>query len=170
MAHESNGRLKALPSILLESLGRAGSLDRLAKALESAPNFAPPLRHVRDGNPYTINAVLGLDMMLQCVNASAIEEERRWGLQSFTLQAGEWNYGWPEGLNPATATAKDVVKLFNADPNSSLVTQSMVCFTVPGLNESQQWSVLCLFDAATHRLQSFCLVRVGDWLPEEQPA
>ena len=159
--------LHSLPQVLLQALGRTGSQEDLHEVV-SARRFAQlPLRQHHNGSPYTVTADAGLDLTLQNTNphvAKAAEADHQWGLHSFTLHAGEWAYAWPEGLDPLTATAQDVVRLFAPDPESSLVTATMVCFTIPGLHEAQQWSVLCLFDAASQRLQSFSLVRVGDWL------
>lgn len=164
MPDELHHRLKPLPDVLLQSLGRIGRLDKLATTLESAPHFSPPLRHADRGNLYTVNALLGLDLTVECIRPTAIESEQLWGLHSFTLRAGDWGYKWPEGLNPASATAHDVVALFDPDLECTVATSSMVCFTVAGIEAGQQWSVLCLFDAADHHLQSFSLVRVGDWI------
>ena len=154
---------RALPQVLLQALGRADAQDDLHLAVIAHRTAAQPLRQHHNGTPYTVTADAGLDLTLQNTNPDAAEADHPWGLHSFTLHAGQWHHGWPEGLNPATATAQDVIRLFAPDPESSLVTPAMVCFTVPGLHEGQQWSVLCLFDAASQRLQSFSLARVGDW-------
>lgn len=159
-----HGPLHTLPQVLMQALGRTGSQEDLHKVVSARQFAAQPLRQDHNGTPYTVTADTGLDLTLQNTNPDAVEADHQWGLHSFTLQVGEWAHAWPEGLNPATATAQDVLRLFAPDPESSLVTPSMVCFIVPGLQEGQQWSVLCLFDAVSQRLQSFSLVRVGDWL------
>lgn len=157
--------LHPLPQVLLQALGRLDLHGDLQEAVSARSWTSAPLRQDHHhGAPYTVTADAGLDLTLQNTNPDAAPLDRQWGLHSFTLHAGQWRHGWPEGLDPATATAQDVVRLFIPDLESSLVTPAMVCFTVPGLGEGQQWSVLCLFDTASQRLQSFTLVRMGDWL------
>jgi hypothetical protein len=162
--------ISALPLVLLHALGRSGPQEKLQSAVAAGRYAAAPLRQHNHGQPYIVHADHGLDLMLQCTTPDAAQAERLWGLHSFTLHAGEWAGRWPEGLNPATATAQEVVRLFAPDPETTLCTLAMVCFTITGQGEAQLWSVLCQFDSVSRQLQSFTLARVGEWLAADDGA
>jgi hypothetical protein len=160
--------IDTLPRVLLQALGRSGLQEKVqAAALARQDAVAPLLQH-HHGAPYVVSADRGLDLMLQCTTPEAAEGDRLWGLHSFTLHAGEWAGPWPEGLNPATATAQEVVRLFAPDPETTLCTPAMVCFTITGQREAQLWSVLCQFDSGSRQLQSFTLARTGEWLSADE--
>lgn len=106
--------LVSLPHVLLQSLGHAHPQEFWVKALEIQFRSNGGLYQYGCGNPYHVNAAPGLDLMLQCVMSDS-PTSQLWGLHSFTLHAGRWSGGWPQGLEPSTAGVEDVVKLFAPD-------------------------------------------------------
>jgi hypothetical protein len=117
-----------------------------------------------------------LDLMVQCTNPEANEPQQLWGLHSFTLHttasdpAQPWSSAWPEGLDPNTFKAADVAQLFGVTGDeSALVTPAITCFSLPGLN-GQTWSMVCMFDPQTLRLNTLSLVRTGAWRSDPMEA
>ena len=163
-------RLQPLPPSLTTALGRSNRQDQLTQALES---LDPPinLRRHGDGRLYPVSvAVHGLDLMVQCTNPEAEEAQRLWGLHSITLHTAAsasshpWRFAWPEGFDPHTVKAADVAKLFDIEGEEMAMTApGMTCCQLPGF-EGQTWSMICMFDPATQRLQSLSLVRTGEWV------
>jgi hypothetical protein len=161
--------LKPLPLSLLSNLGKTHRQDQLANGLAAFPQPVTNLRQHRTGL-YTVRVVSqGLDLMMECTNPEAEEAQRQWGLHSFTLHTAAsgrphaWAFAWPEGLEPDTATASDVARLFSApDDETMLVTPTMTCGLLPGL-DGQVWSMLCAFDGNSQLLQNLTLVRMGEW-------
>lgn len=159
--------LSVLPVTLLQTLGRSFAQRVLAHRLAPLyPSAQPGFQYPR-GDAYYLGAAPGLDLVLQRIKLGAAEAEHQWGLHSFTLQARSWAGQWPEGMDPHTATAEDVAKLFALDAETAMVTPAMVCFVIPGLVQDQQWSVLCTFGYSSRTLESFSLLRVGEWLSGE---
>lgn len=168
--------LQPLPQSLLSALGRSNRQDQLATGLAA---MTPPvqLRQHRHGQLYPVRVEShGLDLMVQCTNPEAEEPQQLWGLHSFTLHttvsdpAHPWSFAWPEGLDPNTFKATDVAQLFGmAGDESALVTPAMTCFSLPGLN-GQIWSMVCMFDPQTQRLQTLSLIRSGAWLFDQTEA
>ena len=147
---------------LLKLLGGFSRLDTLAEL----PQVAVPLNTLRQhksGEPYhvTIDSH-GLTLTLQCINPNAQPDEHEWGLHGVTLNAATWDGGWPTGLNPHEATAADVVALFAPNPEEIMNMHPMLCFAIEGV-ASQAWSVMAMFDSVSKKLNSFSLIRVGDW-------
>jgi hypothetical protein len=167
-------KLQPLPSSLLTALGRSNRQDQLAKALES---LDPPvnLRQHRDGRLYPVGvAAYGLDLMVQCTNPEADEAQRLWGLHSITLHTAAsdavnpWRFAWPDGVEADTVNAAGIAKLFGVDGDeAALVSPGMTCFMLPG-SEGQTWSMVCMFDPNTQRLQTLSLVRSGEWVSDPQ--
>jgi hypothetical protein len=52
---------------------------------------------------------------------------------------------------------------------SALVTPTMTCFSVPGLN-GQTWSMVCMFEPQSERLHTLSLIRSGEWLCDQAEA
>lgn len=154
--------LQGLPRNLLNALGLVQSQDALTQTLRFFA-YAPALQP-RAGAAHVVTVDQGLDLMLQCTNPAAPAAQRQWGLHSFTLRASAWSGAWPEGLNPHTATVQDVATMFTVDPGTVMVSPAVACCVVPGLAQGQQWCVLCTFDFGSGKLQSFSMVRVGEWI------
>lgn len=167
-------KLQPLPPSLLMALGRSNRQDQLAQALES---LDPPvnLRQHRDGRPYPVSvAAHGLDLMVQCTNPEADEAQRLWGLHSITLHTAAsdsvnpWRFAWPDGVEPGTVNAAGIAKLFGVEGDeAALVSPAMTCFMLPG-SDGQTWSMVCMFDHNTLRLQTLSLVRTGEWVSDVQ--
>ncbi len=163
---------------LLHSLDQATHHPALAAELLDLGVPSAQLLQARDSKPYLVSVDShGLDLMMQCVNPEAAEEQRCWGLQSFTLHGTEsevasaWHAQWPHGIDPNHATAASVAQVFEADPEASLITPSMLCFTTPGV-AGQPWSVVCLFDDSRGALKTMSLARGavgGEWVLGAQP-
>lgn len=166
-------KLQPLPQSLLSALGRSNRQDQLANGLAS---LTPPvkLRQHRDGKLYPVRVEsYGVDLMVQCTKPDADEPQQSWGLHSFTLHtaasdpAHPWSFAWPEGLDPSTVKAADVTQLFGmVGDESALITPTMTCFSVPGLN-GQTWSMVCMFDPQSERLHTLSLIRSGEWLCDQ---
>lgn len=159
-----HSNLNPLPSLLLTHLGAHSQLDDLA----TLPQFveagvtANALRKGKDSQPYHFNLdSQGISVMLQCMNPEAKPEARTWGLQGFTLKAGEWKGDWPTGLDIHEATANDLVAVLAAKPEETMNMPPMLCFTVEGI-AGQAWSVMAIFDSSG-KLDTFSLLRVGPW-------
>lgn len=175
---EMHPNLKPLPRSLLSALGRCHRHDELAEGLAHLPQPVLNFRQTRGGKPYSVRVLpQGLDLMLQCINSDAAEPEQVWGLQSITLHTALsepdnfWPYDWPEGMAPATARAKDISQLFGVDDaESAILTPTMTCFSVVGF-EGQEWNMVCTFDSDTECLETFSLIRAGNWVTDvAQPA
>lgn len=155
-------KLNTLPPTLLAHLGAYSTLETLAQF----PQFALPLSDLRQhkgGESYHVNIKAeGLSLMLQCVNPDAPAEEGLWGLNGITLKAGVWTGEWPVDLNPFEITAKQLVQLFEPKLEEVMDMPPMLCFSIDGAY-GQTWSVMAMFDAASKKLSSFSLIRVGEW-------
>ena len=161
--------LHALPQPLLNHLGAFSRLDTLAE-LPQVPVSLNTLRHHKNGEPYHVAInVHGLTLTLQCTNPNAQPEKHQWGLHGITLNAATWDGGWPTGLNPQQATADDVVTLFAPNPEEVMNMHPMLCFAIEGV-AGQTWSVMAMFDAASKKLSTFGLIRVGQWRELQKPA
>lgn len=167
-------RLRGLPAVLLESLGRCQSAATLTQHFGVQEALMAALRHPHPPEVQHVHLhEHGLFLELVCCQADAAQEARLWGLRSFTLSAGQWHGAWPEGLDPAQISGADLVALLATDPAQALLSPSMSCFAVSG-PENRVWSVLALFDPRSNRLQSLALVHLGEWRParltEPRPA
>lgn len=163
---------------LLNSLDQTSRQTPLAAELEKLGVTAAQLLQAHDSKPYLVSLDTdGMDLMMQCVNPEAAEEQRCWCVQSFTLHgaasdaASAWQAQWPHGIDPNHATAASVAQVFEADPEASLITPSMLCFTTPGV-AGQPWSVVFLFDDSRGALKTMSLARGavgGEWVLGAQP-
>jgi hypothetical protein len=171
-----HAKLQSLPQSLLSALGRSNRQDQLATGLAS---MTPPvqLRQQRHGQLYPVRVEShGLDLMVQCTNPESDEPQQLWGLHSFTLHtttsdpAHPWSFAWPEGMDPNTFKAADVAQLFGmVGDESALVTPSMTCFSLPGV-DGQTWSMVCMFCPQSERLHTLSLIRTGEWLFDQTDA
>ena len=162
--------LATLPTILLHNLGRTSRLDDLARLLELHGITDDKLRQHQNGQPYRLSlAPHGLDLTLQCINPDAPESETQWGLHSLTLHtsasnpANHWSQPWPQGLDPEQARAADVVRLLATDPDEAMITPTLVCFAIDGM-DGLTWALLAMFDPGSRKLQTLSLQRSGEWI------
>lgn len=162
--------LTPLPATLLRNLGRTSSLDDLAQLLASKGLAPDQLRQPQNGKPYRVSlAPHGIDLMLQCTNPEAAQDQWQWGLHSITLhtaassRANHWTQPWPQGLDPEQARAADVVRLLAADPEEAMVTPTLVCFAIDGL-DGLSWALMAIFDPGSLKLQTLTLQRSGEWV------
>lgn len=162
--------LSPLPTILLRNLGRTSRLDDLAQLL--APHGTAPgkLRQQHNGQPYNVSlAPHGLDLTLQCLNPQAPEAEMQWCLHRITLHtaasdpANHWTQPWPQGLDPEQARAADLVRLLAADPEEAMLTPTLACFAIDGL-DGLNWALMATFDPSSLKLQTLTLQRSGEWI------
>ena len=186
-------RLSLLPESLLRLLGQAHDPETLTQGLGKYAPSDSELFQDCHGEPYAVTAKgQGLGLMVQCLNPQAPQESKLWGLQalSFATAAGNpmapWAGPWPHGLNPATASAQDLVQLMaapaeppkTATPNNApkqseevktlLVTQQMCAFEMPGYGQ-QRWMVQALFHMQSHKLSQLMLLRQSDWVYPPAP-
>lgn len=160
--------LNSLPEPLLNHLGASSRLETLAE-LPQVTTPLSALRQQKNGDLYHVDIEAhGLTLTLQCTNATAQPDEHQWGLHGITLNAANWDGGWPKGLNPQEATAADVLAVFAPNPEEVINMHPMLCFAIEGV-ASQTWSVMAMFDARSKKLSTFSLIRVGEWRELEQP-
>ena len=161
--------LNPLPQLLMNHVGACSRLETLS----DLPQVTVPLstlRQHKSGDPYHVAIEAhGLTLTLQCTNPTAQPEDHQWGLHGITLNATTWDGGWPIGLNPHEATADDVVAVFTPNPEEVMNMHPMLCFAVEGV-AGQTWSVMAMFDAASKKLSTFGLIRVGQWRELQKPA
>jgi len=162
--------LTPLPAILLRNLGRTSQLDELTHWLAPHDIPAERLRQRQNGKPYNVSlAPHGLDLTLQCINPDASEAEIQWGLHSLTLHttasnpANHWTQPWPQGLDPEQARAADVVRLLATNPEEAMVTPTLACFAIDGM-DGLSWALMAIFDPGSSKLQTLTLQRSGDWV------
>jgi hypothetical protein len=162
--------LTPLPTILRRNLGRTSRLDDLAQLLAPYGITADKLRQRQYGQPYSVSlAPHGIDLALQCINPDAAQDQWQWGLHSLTLHtaasnpAKHWIQPWPQGLDPEQARAADVVRLLAADPEEAMVTPTLVCFAIDGM-DGLTWALMAMFDPSSFKLQTLTLQRSGDWV------
>ncbi|MDA8522639.1 hypothetical protein [Acidovorax sp. NCPPB 4044] len=164
-------RFAPLPDMLLRNLGRYSRQEALQQALMS---LHPPVRDLRQGHgtdPYHVGVEsLGLDLMLQCMDPGLPDQGRLWGLHALTFHAplsrpaNPWKGEWPQGLDAATATSRDIVALLaDQDDEAVLELPTMACFLAPGF-DGQTWAVQCAFGGPAKTLKTLSLVRTGDWV------
>ena len=110
-----------------------------------------------------------MTLTLQCTNPTAQPEDHQWGLHGITLNAATWDGDWSTGLNPKEAIADDVVTLFAPNPEEVMNLHPMLCLAVDDLG-GQTCSVMAMFDAASKKLSTFGLIRVGQWRELQKPA
>jgi len=166
--------LTPLPAILLRNLGRTSRLDDLAQLLTPHGITPDQLHQHRDGKPYSLSLTPhGLDLTLQCINPEATQDQWQWGLHSLTLhtaassRANHWTQPWPQGLDPEQARAADVVRLLAADPEEAMVTPTLVCFAIDGL-DGLSWALMAIFDPGSLKLQTLTLQRSGEWTADAE--
>ena len=158
------GELAPVTEALLRTLGRHSRQGYLRGVLRDAGLENPELLRATSDRPYPVAwPTQGLNLMLQCLDPQAPEDQRTWGLHSITLDAARWPGAWLKGLNPATATPEDLVNLLAAGSTEALCTPDMACLTVPGV-DGQTWSVVALFDALSKKLKTLTFTRTGDWV------
>ncbi|MCC4589592.1 hypothetical protein LL974_00425 [Xanthomonas campestris pv. cannae] len=177
-------QLNFIPDAFLYSIGRCNRQDRLHELLEAQETPTRDLRRPEQGRPYHVQVgPYGVDLTMQCVNPSAPDRERMWGLHGVTLhtaashQTRHWKGPWPDGLDLASAEARDVVEwLAPGDEMARMSPPTMVCLLVDGIDD-QPWTVLCTFDAIARTLRTFSVMRFGEeWVvastlpPWPQPA
>ena len=183
--------LSPLPESLLRLLGCAHNPEALAQGLGRYAPSATALFQERSGEPYSAAVKgRGLGLMVQCLNPQAPQESKLWGLHalSFATAVGDpmspWAGPWPQGLNPATASAQDLVQMMapaeqpGADPNDELnknnnvetllVTPQMCVFEMPGYGK-QRWLVQVLFHMQSHKLSQLMLLRQSEWVYPSTP-
>ncbi|SFD80994.1 hypothetical protein [Paracidovorax konjaci] len=113
---------------------------------------------------------LGLDLMLQCMDPGLPAQEQLWGVHALTFHAplsqpaNPWKGEWPQGLDAATATSRDIMALLaEQDDEAVLELPTMACFLVPGF-DGQTWAVQCAFGGPGKTLKPLSLVRTGAWV------
>ena len=62
-----------------------------------------------------------------------------------------------------------MVAVFTPNPEEVMNMHPMLCFAVEGM-AGQTWSVMVMFDAASKKLSTFGLIRVGQWRELQKPA
>jgi len=166
--------LRPLPAILLHNLGRTSRLDDLARLLIPHGITPDQLRQHREGKPYSLSlAPHGLDLTLQCTNPEAAQDQWQWGLHSITLHtaasnpANHWTQPWPQGLEAEQARAADVVRLLAADPEEAMVTPTLACFAIDGM-DGLSWALMAIFDPGSLKLQTLTLQRSGEWTADSE--
>ena len=173
-----NPHLQALPRPLLAQLGAAGQLQWLRQPPQ-APDAQPPLKGIltdipaellcqsSHDQPYPLHhSEQGLSLTLQCLNPTASPPERRWGLHSFMIHTQVWQGPWFEGLKPAQTTAQELIERLGEAEDEIAHQGPVLCMGVTGLH-GQAWSAVAVWDEATGELDTFCLIRVGDWREED---
>jgi hypothetical protein len=161
--------LNPLPQLLMNHVGACSRLETLTELPQVTVSLST-LRQHKSGEPYhVVIDAHGLTLTLQCTNPTAQPDEHQWGLHGITLNAATWDCGWPTGMNPHEATAADVVALFAPNPEEVMNMHPMLCFAVEGV-AGQTWSVMVMFDAASKKLSTFGLIRVGQWRELQKPA
>jgi len=167
-----------LREALLRNLSRTSRLDDLAQLLASHGLAPDKLRQHQNGQPYSVTlAPHGIDLKLQCVNPEASQDQWQWGLHSFTLHTAasnptnHWTQPWPQGLDPEQARADDVVRLLAANPEEAMVTPTLACFAIDGL-DGLTWALMAIFDPGSLKLQTLTLQRSAEWVAvaEGKPA
>ena len=170
--------LQILPPPLLAQLGAAGQLQWLRQP-PLAPDAQPPLKGIltdipaellcqsTHDQPYPLHhSEQGLSLTLQCLNPTASPPERRWGLHSFMIHAQVWQGPWFEGIKPAQTTAQELIERLGETEEEIAHQGPVLCMGVTGLH-GQAWSAVAVWDEATGELDTFCLIRVGDWREED---
>ncbi len=172
-----NPHLQTLPSPLLAQLGAAGQLQWLRQRphVPQAPDAQPQLTDIpaellcqnTHDQPYPLHhSEQGLSLTLQCLNPTASPPERRWGLHSFMIHAQVWQGPWFEGIKPAQTTAQELIERLGETEEEIAHQGPVLCMGVTGLH-GQAWSAVAVWDEATGELDTFCLIRVGDWREED---
>jgi len=111
-----------LPEALLRTLGRRNSLTALTKALQlPAASQALLRKHTGDEVCRVAGSESGLLLALQPLESDADAGPRSWGVQSFTLDASQWEGGWPEGVDPDGFNARELVAAFGVLPDEALL-------------------------------------------------
>jgi hypothetical protein len=131
---------------------------------------ADKLRQRQNGKPYSVSLIPhGIDLTLQCIIPDASEAEMQWGLHSITLHTtasnpnNHWTQPWPQGLDPEHAPAADVVRLLAADPEEAMITPTLACFAIEGM-DGLTWALMAIFDPSSLKLQTLTLQRSGEWI------
>ncbi|MDB5847106.1 MAG: hypothetical protein JWP29_858 [Rhodoferax sp.] len=138
------------PPVLIASLGRCGKQDAVAQALKSLQPSASWFRLA--SKPYALRSpALGVDLMLQCLNAEAPPAERLWGVHSWS---------GPARTAHGRLAQQELTPLLG---EPLLCMDGMAVFEGAD-EEGQRWCAHGLFDSGK-RLQSLTLMRLGDWLP-----
>ncbi|AVS76851.1 hypothetical protein C8246_12670 [Paracidovorax avenae] len=162
-------QLNFIPDAFLYSIGRCNRQDRLHELLEAQETPTRDLRRPEQGRPYHVQVgPYGVDLTMQCVNPSAPDRERMWGLHGVTLhtaashQTRHWKGPWPDGLDLARAEARDVAEwLSPGDEMARTAPPTMVCLLVDGIDD-RPWTVLCTFDAMARTLRTFSVMRADE--------
>lgn len=174
-----NPHLQSLPHALLAQLGAAGQLQWLRQTPATQPQQTDTLADILSNiptellcqsshdQPYPLHhSEQGLSLTLQCLNPTASPQELRWGLHSFMIHAQTWQGPWFEGIKPAQTTARELMDRL-AEKEEDIAHQGPVlCMAVTGLH-AQAWSAAAVWDEATGELDSFSLIRVGEWREED---
>lgn len=164
--------LPLLPS-LLRHLGVVSNLDALEAFFQEQQWENPKwLRQVHGTDAYPIEVpAQGLDLMIQCINPQAPENEHVWGVQSMTFHtlysdgSSHWKRDWPTGIYPQRINAGELVSLLAEDNDDGvLLTENMACFEIPSVHDHQRWLVMGLFDRSSKKLLTFSLIRNSDWI------
>jgi hypothetical protein len=171
--------LTPLPQALVRQLGQWQAPAPLAQALVQAARLPAPeqnahslAQHLRQHRSnQTCLSLNGMDVLLHRApdTPSGTAAEPIWGLHSVCWHTGAasaacWTGAWPEGMDPHTIGAAQLVQLLAHDPQQALIAPGMVCFEVDG-HDARRWALMGLFDPSGPRLHSLHLSRLGDWLP-----
>ena len=157
-----NNRILDLPISLTEQLGTQSRLEwlLLLPELENASSDAI-FKRMNEGIYHFSSAANGLTLALQCLNPSAAEEDLKWGVQSFTLDAYSWQGPWFQNTTPRDIEPESLMQLLSPSSDEVMHMHPMLCFPVEGKG-GQTWGVVATFDQQ-NRLSTFSLVHSGDW-------
>lgn len=157
-----NGKMSELPKALTEQLGTQSRLEwlLLLPELESVSSDAI-FQHLNEGTYHRSSAENGLTLALQCLNSLAAEEDLKWGMQSFTLDAYSWQGPWFKNTKPRDIEPGSLMQLLNPSPDEVMHMHPMLCFPIEGKG-GQTWGVVAIFDQQ-NKLSTFSLVHSGDW-------
>lgn len=157
-----NRKIESLPIQFLSELGTCGLLEWLPTLpeLENIPRGL--IFQTHESRPYYLQAEgYGLTLTLQYLNPLASAEEKKWGFQGFTLDAS-WKGAWFPNLSIRETRADTLIPLLATSTDEVMHQHPMLCFEVQGMGD-QAWSVVATFDTPQKTLNTFSLVRVGDW-------
>lgn len=173
-----NPQLQTLPRALLTQLGAAGQLQWLRQP-PLAPDAQLPRKDIltdipaellcqsSHDQPYPLHhSEQGLSLTLQCLNPTEPASQHRWGLHSFMIHAQAWQGPWFEGLKPAQTTAQELIERLGETEEEIAHQGPVLCMGVTGLH-GQAWSAVAVWDEATGKLETFSLIRMGEWREED---